>query len=98
MEEEQANEQRKRYEFAFRKFQEEQQKKELMKRFLDNLAYERLMNIRASNPEFYNQIVNLMIQLIQSQQIRGKISEKQFVSLLEKITSRHEPTISFKHK
>ncbi len=89
---------RKQFESAVKRYQEDQQRREIARRFLDNSAYERLMNIKASNPELYEQVVNLIISLIQSQRLSGKITEKQLVSLLEKVTFRPEPKISFKHK
>ena len=76
----------------------EEQKKEVMKQFLDAKAYERLMNIRISNNDLYNQLVNLVVSLAQSNRVTGKITEKQLISILEKMTSRPEPKIEFRHK
>jgi DNA-binding TFAR19-related protein (PDSD5 family) len=89
---------RKRLEATVRKMQDDQQKRELARRLLDDKAYERLMNIKASNEELYEQILGLLISLVQSQRVAGKISEKDLVAILEKVTARHEPTISFRHK
>ena len=89
---------RKRVSEAVRNAQIEQQKKELMKQFLDSAAYERIMNIKVSNPELYEQLVGLIISLAQSNRIKGKMSEEQLRSILERITYRKEPTIEFKHK
>jgi len=89
---------RKKVAEAMRRAQVEQQKKELMKQFLAPGAYERLMNIRLSNQELYEQLVSLIISLAQSNRISGKVSEDQFRSILEKVTYKKEPTIEFKHK
>ncbi len=89
---------RKRYEAAIRKLQEEQQRKEIARRLLDDAAYERLMNIRISNEELYAQVVNLLISFAQSQRLAGKVTEKELLAILKKITARHDPTISFRHK
>jgi programmed cell death protein 5 len=89
---------RKRVAEAMRRAQMEQQKKDVMRQFLEPDAYERLMNIRVSNPELYDQLVSMVVQLVQSNRVTGKITEKQLRSILEKITYRKESNISFKHK
>ncbi len=89
---------RKRVSEAIRNAQMEQQKKEIMRRFLDSTAYERMMNVRVSNPELYDQLVNLVVSLVQSNRITGKLTESQLKALVERITYKKEPTISFKHK
>lgn len=91
-------EMRKRVAEAMRRAQMEQQKKDLMRQFLEPDAYERLMNIRVSNPELYDQLVGMVVSLIQSNRVTGKISEAQLRSILGRITYRKEPRISFKHK
>ena len=89
---------RRRVNEAIKKAQMEQQKKELMKQFLEPDAYERLMNVRLSNPELYNQLVNLIVSLVQSNRIAGKLTEEQLKAILAKITFKREPKIEFKHK
>ncbi len=89
---------RKRLEAAMRRMQEEQQKKEIARKYMDDGAYERLMNIKATNPDLYDQVIGLLIALIQGRRLNGKLSEKEFVALMARATERHEPTISFKHK
>ncbi len=89
---------RKRVSDALRNAQMEERKKELMRQFLDSKAYERLMNIRISNPDLYNQLVNLVAALAQGNRVSGKITDDQLRSILSKMTSRREPTIEFKHK
>jgi len=89
---------RKRYDAAVRKMQEDMQKREFARKMLDDRAYERLMNIKLSNGELYDQVIGLLISLVQSQRLSGKVSEKELVALLARATERHEPTIEFKHK
>lgn len=89
---------RKRVNDAIRNAQLEAQKKEILRQFLEAKAYERIMNIRISNNELYNQLVNLVVSLAQSNRLTGKISEEQLRSIIEKITYKREPTIEFKHK
>jgi programmed cell death protein 5 len=89
---------RKKVTEALRAAKLEEQKKEIMKQFLDPKAYERVMNIRASNYELYSNIVNVVVSLAQSNRISSKINESQLKSILAKLTNRREPTIEFKHK
>ncbi|MEM3875709.1 MAG: hypothetical protein QXP35_01405, partial [Candidatus Micrarchaeaceae archaeon] len=49
---------KKRLSKTIKQMQIEEQRKELMKQFLDSGAYQRLMNIRISNYELYMQIIN----------------------------------------
>ncbi len=101
MEEENENEERKlRKKIAgtLKAMQEEQQKKDVMKQLLDAKAYERLMNIRISNNELYNQMVNIIVSLAQTNRITGKMTEQQLISILDKVTVRKDTTIEFKHK
>ncbi len=83
---------------AYKATQEEQQRKALLRRYLDDASYERMMNIKASNSELYLQLTELIIQIVQSNRITGKIPEAQFLQLLRKLTFRPEPTLTFKHK
>jgi programmed cell death protein 5 len=89
---------RKRVTEALRAAKLEEQKKEIMKQFLEPKAYERVMNIRASNYELYSNIVNVVVSLAQGNRINSKINESQLKSILAKLTNRREPTIEFKHK
>jgi programmed cell death protein 5 len=89
---------RKRVAEAIRAAQLEQQKKEILRRFLDGAAYDRIMNVRVSNPELYEQLVGMVVSLVQSNRIQGKLTEAQLRSLIERLTFKRETTISFKHK
>src|SRR5271157_237921 len=76
----------------------EQQKKEILKRLMDQAAYDRLMNIRISNMDLYSQLVDLIISLAQQHRINGKLTESQLLAILEKATYRPDTTIEYKHK
>ncbi|EQD60614.1 DNA-binding protein [mine drainage metagenome] len=89
---------KRRLEAAYRKMQEEQQKKEILRKFLDDAGYERMMNVRISSPELYDQVVGLIVSLVQSRRITGKMTDAQLRSILERATYRPEPKIEFKHK
>ncbi len=82
----------------YRKMEEEEKIKSLMRQLLDPDAYERMMNIKASNEDLYMQFASLLVQLVQSNQIRGRITDEQLKGLLSRFTARHEPTINIKHK
>ncbi|MDE1825876.1 MAG: hypothetical protein KGH61_05285 [Candidatus Micrarchaeota archaeon] len=81
-----------------REQQIEAQKKEILKRFLTDDALERVLNVRISNPEVYNKLVDLVISLVQSNRLSGKITNEQVIEILTKLTSRQEPKIEFRHK
>jgi len=81
-----------------KELQLEQQKREIVRRYLEPAAYERLMNVRVSNYEFYAQLLDLIISMVQSNRITGRLTEGQLVSILAKLTSKPEPTIEFRHK
>lgn len=83
---------------AMKAAEEEQQRKAVLRKYLDDASYERMMNIKASNGEMYLQLAELIIQIVQSNRITGKIPEAQFLQLLRKLTYRPEPKITFKHK
>ena len=76
----------------------EQQKKEIIKRLMDQAAYDRLMNIRISNSDLYSQLVDLIISLAQQNRLQGKLTEQQLLSILEKATARPDTKIEYKHK
>ncbi len=75
-----------------------QQKKEVLKKLMDQPAYDRLMNIRLSNEELYSQVVDLIISLAQTGRINGRMTEPQLLAILQKVTYKKEPTLEFKHK
>ena len=76
----------------------EQQKKEILKKLMDQAAYDRLMNIRISNIDLYTQLVDLIISLAQGNRLQGKLTEQQLLQILEKVTYRPDTKIEYKHK
>lgn len=78
--------------------QAEQQKRNLVKRYLTTDAYERLMNVRVANSELYAQLMDLVIAMAQSNRITGQLTEQQLKQILSRLTYRKESTIEFKHK
>ncbi|MGI0141430.1 MAG: DNA-binding protein [Candidatus Micrarchaeales archaeon] len=76
----------------------EQQKREILKRFLTTDAYERMANVRISNPEVYNKLIEIIISMYQSNTLHGKITEEQVKDLLARLTTKEEPKLEFKHK
>ena len=88
----------KRYAEAVKRAQVEQQMSDIAKRLLDAPAYERLTNIKTSNPELYRQLVQMLLSLAQQNRIQGKVNEQQFRQLLERLTQKEETTIEFRHK
>lgn len=84
---------------TLRKMREiELQKKYVLKKLVEPSAYERLMNVRLSNPELYDQVLAILIQLYRSGRLGGKVSEKEVLSILSKLTKRRETRITFKRK
>jgi len=77
----------------------DRQKKYLLKNLVEPAAYERLMNVRISNPEVYDQLINLLAQLYQAGRVNGKVSEEQVLQLLSKLVGqRKETTITVKRR
>lgn len=76
----------------------EQQKKEILRKFLDDEAYERVMNIRLTNNELYDQLVNVIISLAQNNRLNSKITNEQLKGLITRLTFKPETKIEFKRK
>ncbi|MDE1850634.1 MAG: hypothetical protein KGH54_02455 [Candidatus Micrarchaeota archaeon] len=76
----------------------EQQKRDILKRFLTVEAYERMANVRIASPEVYNKMIEVIISMYQSNRLPGKITEAQIKDLLARLTAKEEPKIEFKHK
>ncbi|MFQ5800708.1 MAG: DNA-binding protein [Candidatus Hydrothermarchaeales archaeon] len=75
--------------------QAEAQIKAVLTQILTPEARARLTNIKMAKPEYATQVELLLIQLAQSGQIKGKITDKQLKALLAKIT---KPKKDFKIK
>ena len=76
----------------------EQQKRLLAKRYMTDGAYERLMNVRVSNYDLYMNILNMIISTAHSGRFSERITEKQLVEILSRLTYKPEPKIEFKRK
>lgn len=81
-----------------RAMQIEQQKRSMVKRYLTNEAYERLMNVRMANHDLYTQLTDLLIAMAQNRRIEGQLSEEQLKQILSRMSYKKEPSIEFKHK
>jgi programmed cell death protein 5 len=66
--------------------QAQTQIKQILTQILEPEARARLTNIKMAKPDYGAQIEVLLIQLAQSGQIKGKISDAQLKALLAKIT------------
>jgi len=64
---------------------DEEQRRVLMA-ILEPEAFSRLANVRLSNPKLYQKLVSLLFNLVQSGQLKGRISEAQLKGLLLKFT------------
>jgi DNA-binding TFAR19-related protein (PDSD5 family) len=73
-----------------KKQQLEIQKKEIARSYLDAKAYERLMNIRLVNPELYDTVIALIVQLVSSNRLKSKLTEEQLLQILSQLTRKRE--------
>ncbi len=76
----------------------EQQKKEILRKILEPGAYDRLSNIRLSNPELYSQLVNYLVALAQQNKLPRRITEQELLDMLRKITYKPETKLEYKRK
>ncbi len=81
-----------------KELQIEQEKKTMVKRFMTNDAFERLMNVRVANYELYSQLLDLLISMARSNRITGTLTEEQLKDLLSRLTFKPESKIQFRHK
>ena len=86
------------YQQRMQQLQMEMKKKELLRRMLSDPAYERMMNVRLSNPELYEKVVQSLAYVAQSAKRMDKISDGQLYSLLGKMTEKRETSIEFRRK
>lgn len=88
-------------EAQLKRAQEEQMRRDLMATVLEPAARERLSRIALVGPERSGQIETILLRMVQSGQIRGKVSESQLINLLEQMEdskgnkSAQKPTIVF---
>ena len=85
---------------AFRKQREAELKlKSLLNTLFTPEAASRLNNIKLSNEELFQQIVQLVASLYQRGQFRSKITEEQVKSIVAKLLEQRKPTsIKFMRK
>ena len=89
---------RKRVAEALKEVQMEQQKKEIMRRFLDSAAYEQHDECQSLEPGALRPAHQPDSLAGAEQQSDWQANRSQLKSLVERITYKKEPTISFKHK
>ncbi len=97
-EEGQGDESRRLYEQKMRQMQQDAQKRDLLRRMLDEKGYERMTNVRIANPELYEKVVQSLAYVAQSGKPMGKVSEEQLYQLLRKMTQERETSIEFRRK
>jgi programmed cell death protein 5 len=75
------------------------QKAMILRQILTPQARDRLANIKMARPEFAEGLENQLINLAQSGNLRGPVTEKQLIDILTKLQSgKREKTIEFKRK
>ncbi|KAK7035742.1 PDCD5-related protein [Favolaschia claudopus] len=70
---------------AAKRAQEEQMRRDVMATVLDTAARERLSRIALVSPERSKQIEGILMRMVQSGQLRGRVSENQLIDLLEQM-------------
>ncbi|KAF9001874.1 PDCD5-related protein [Cyathus striatus] len=68
-----------------KKVQDDQMRRDLMATILDSAARERLSRIALVSPERSKQIESILVRMVQSGQIRGRMSEEQLINLLDQM-------------
>jgi len=83
---------------------EEQLRRDVLATLLDPAARERLSRIALVSPERSRHIEEILLRLMQSGQLRGRVSEQQLIELLEQADEAQskskstKPSISFKRR
>ncbi|MEM3030955.1 MAG: DNA-binding protein [Candidatus Micrarchaeia archaeon] len=77
---------------------QEAQKKLALQHLCTPEAYARLANVRLANPELYESVVQLLLYLAQSRQLKGKVGDEQLHALLVRLTARKEGEIKVVRK
>lgn len=86
-------------EYARKQKQSELGLRMALQQLLEPAAFERLSNIRLSNPPLYQQLASLVISAYRSGQVSGKLSEEELKKLVSRlIAQRKEPEIKFMRK
>jgi len=76
----------------------EAQMKSIALKTLEPGAYEKVMNARLANPELYNKFIRTLAYLMQTGQLRGKLSEEKAREILAELSQRTETKIVLKRK
>ena len=99
MEENFRDEQEKRHAEMQKAREQEQQVRSTLKQIMEPAAFERLQNIRMSNATLYGQLSQTLIYLVQSDQLKGRVSEDTLKRLLTQVLNQRKPTkITFSRK
>nr|GAT53315.1 NAD(P)-binding protein [Mycena chlorophos] len=75
---------------AAKRAQEEEMRRDVMATVLEGAARERLSRISLVSPERSKQIEALLLRMVQSGQLRGRVSENQLIDLLEQMEDAGE--------
>ncbi|KAF7323112.1 NAD(P)-binding protein [Mycena chlorophos] len=75
---------------AAKRAQEEEMRRDVMATVLEAAARERLSRISLVSPERSKQIEALLLRMVQSGQLRGRVSENQLIDLLEQMEDAGE--------
>ena len=75
--------------------QQEAQVRQALRMFLDDAAYERLVNIKMSNPALFSKVAGYIFSLAQSNKLKGKMTEEQLKMLVNAmLAQKREGTIT----
>ncbi len=86
-------------ESAYKRGQNEMALRSALQQLLEPAAFERLSNIRLSNPPLYQQIASMVISAYKSGQVAGKLSQEELKKIVSRlIGQRKEPEIKFMRK
>lgn len=90
---------RKRVEEMQKRQQRESEMRKILKQVLDTSAFERLQNIKLSNPELFERVAQLLIMLYQQGKLKNVVDEKTLKALLSKLLeNKRDTTITFNRK
>ncbi|KAJ7168250.1 PDCD5-related protein [Mycena crocata] len=81
---------------AAKRAQEEQMRRDVMATVLDTAARERLSRISLVSPERSTQIERILLRMVQTGQLKGRVSENQLIDLLEQMEDAQGKTTSRK--
>lgn len=76
----------------------EEKKLELMRKYLEPAAYDRITNVKNVNKQLYDGFVEVVLGLVNSGRLRRQLTENETVALLQQMSSRREPKIEIRRK